>query len=115
MTDLDLLCSYLGIEGHQGKSQITLSQRPYSAHIFESFQMVECNPIKTPMESQLKLKKKGGGDVEDKKSTSGHVFFLGGQPITCNSLKQRVVALSSCEAEYREITSAICQGVWIAK
>ena len=37
MTDLGLLCSYLGIEVHQDKSQITLSQRPYAAHILESF------------------------------------------------------------------------------
>ena len=51
MTDLGLLCSYLGIEVHQGKSQITLSQRPYVAHILESFQMVECNPTNTPMEA----------------------------------------------------------------
>ena len=43
MTDLGLLCSYLGIEVHQGKSQITLSQRPYATHMLESFQMVECN------------------------------------------------------------------------
>ena len=49
MTDLGLLCSYLGIEVHQGKSQITLSQRPYTTHILESFQMVECNPTNTPM------------------------------------------------------------------
>ena len=41
MTDLGLLCSYLGIEVYQGKSQMTLSQRPYAAHILESFQMVE--------------------------------------------------------------------------
>ena len=34
------------------------------------------------------------GDVEDSKSTSGQVFFLGGLPITWNSLKLRVVALS---------------------
>ena len=34
------------------------------------------------------------GDVEDRKSTSGQVFFLGGLPITWNSLKQKVVALS---------------------
>ena len=33
MTNLGLLCSYLGIEVLQGKSQITLSQRPYAAHI----------------------------------------------------------------------------------
>ena len=37
MTDLGLLCSHLGIEVHQGKSQITFSQRPYAAHILESF------------------------------------------------------------------------------
>ena len=37
-TDLGLLCSYLGIEVHQGKSQITLSQMPYVVDILESFQ-----------------------------------------------------------------------------
>ena len=60
MTDFGLLCSYLGIEVHQGKSQITLSQIPFAAHILEIFQMVECNPTNTPMEAQLKLKKEGG-------------------------------------------------------
>ena len=65
MTDLVLLCSYLGIEVHQGKSQITLSQRTYTAHILESFQMVECNPTNTPMEACLKLKKEGGGRSVD--------------------------------------------------
>ena len=55
------------------------------------------------------------GDMEDRKSTSGHVFFLGGLPIIWNNLKQKVVALSSCEDEYIAITSAVCQGVWIAR
>ena len=64
MTDLGLLCSYLGIEVHQDKSQITLSQRPYAAHILESFQMVEFNPTNTPMEAHLKLKKGGGRSVD---------------------------------------------------
>ena len=48
------------------------------------------------------------GDVEHRKSTSGHVFFLGGLLISWNSLKQKVVALSLCEVDYIEITSAIC-------
>ena len=30
-------------------------------------------------------------------------------------LEKKVVALSSCEAEYITITSAVCQGVWIAR
>ena len=65
MTDLGLLCSYLGIEVHQGKSQITLSQRPYATHILESFQMVECNLTNTLMKAQLKLKEEGGGRSVD--------------------------------------------------
>ena len=51
MKNLGLLCSYLGIEVHQGKSQIGLSQRPYATHILKCFQMVECNPTNTPMEA----------------------------------------------------------------
>ena len=54
-------------------------------------------------------------DVEDRKSTSGQVFFLGGLPITRNSLKQKVVGLPSCEIEYIEITLVVCQGVWITR
>jgi hypothetical protein len=40
------------------------------------------------------------GDVDDRKSTSGMLYCLGESPITWNSGKQKVVALSSCEAEY---------------
>ena len=54
-------------------------------------------------------------DMEDIKSTSGQVFFLGGLPITWNNLKKKVVALSLCKAEYIATTLAMCQGVWIAR
>ena len=37
-------------------------------------------------------------DINDRKSTSGQIFFMGGLPITWNSVKQCVVALSACEA-----------------
>jgi hypothetical protein len=46
-------------------------------------------------------------DVDSRKSTTG-VF-------TWQSQKQRVVALSSCEAEYIAATTAVCQGVWLAR
>ena len=51
------------------------------------------------------------GDVKDRKSTSRQVFFLGGLLIMWNILKQKVVALCSCEGEYISITSIVCQGV----
>ena len=53
------------------------------------------------------------GDINDKKSTSGQIFFMGGLLITWNSVKQRVVALSTCEAEHIAISSETCQSLWI--
>lgn len=35
--------------------------------------------------------------------------------ITWVSLKQRCVALSSCEAEFMAATAAACQGIWLHK
>ena len=40
------------------------------------------------------------GDVNDRKSTGGVIFFLSDGPISWQSCKHKVVALSSCEAEY---------------
>ena len=53
------------------------------------------------------------GDVNDRKSTTGVIFFLGDNPISWFSRKQQVVALSSCEAEYIAAAAAACQGVWL--
>jgi hypothetical protein len=55
------------------------------------------------------------GDVDDRKSTSGSVFFVGMNLVTWVSQKQRVVALSSCEAEYIASANAACQGVWLSR
>jgi hypothetical protein len=52
-------------------------------------------------------------DVDGSKGTTGVLFVLGGSPITWQSQKQKVVALSSCEAEYIAATTAACQGVWL--
>jgi hypothetical protein len=38
------------------------------------------------------------GDVDTRKSTSGIIYFLAGNPITWQSSKQKVVALSGCVA-----------------
>ena len=53
------------------------------------------------------------GDVETRKSTSGYVFRLGGATISWRSKKQSVVALSSTEAEYIALASAVQEAVWL--
>jgi hypothetical protein len=55
------------------------------------------------------------GDIDDRKSTSGILYFLGDSPVAWQSQKQRVVALSSCEAEYIAGAAAACQGVWLRR
>jgi heterodisulfide reductase subunit B len=55
------------------------------------------------------------GDVEDRKSTSGAVYFLGKSLVTWSSQKQKIVALSSCEAEYVAAAAAACQGIWLSR
>jgi hypothetical protein len=55
------------------------------------------------------------GDQDDRKSTSGAFFFLGSSPISWRTQKQKIVALSSCEAEYVAGTGGACQGIWLAR
>lgn len=52
-------------------------------------------------------------DPDDGKSTTRHIFYLGGNPITWCSQKQDIVALSSCEAEFMAATETDKQGVWL--
>ncbi|XP_062197279.1 secreted RxLR effector protein 161-like [Phragmites australis] len=55
------------------------------------------------------------GDAVDRRSTSGMVFFLSESLITWASQKQKVVALSSCEAEYIAVATTACQGIWLSR
>jgi hypothetical protein len=48
------------------------------------------------------------GEQDDRKSTSGMIFFLLNIPIAWQSSKQKVVALSTCEAEYIAASAAAC-------
>ncbi|KAL5866165.1 hypothetical protein ACOSQ3_003679 [Xanthoceras sorbifolium] len=54
-----------------------------------------------------------GGDIDDRKSTSGFVFFMGNTAFTWMSKKQPIVTLSTCEAEYVAATSCVCHVIWL--
>ena len=52
-------------------------------------------------------------DIDDGRSTAGHIFYLGDSMITWCSSKQDTVALSSCEAEFMAGTEAAKQAIWL--
>jgi hypothetical protein len=54
------------------------------------------------------------GDIDTSKSTSGILFFSKCL-ISWQSVKQQVVAMSSCEAEYIAASTASTQALWLAR
>jgi hypothetical protein len=53
------------------------------------------------------------GCINDRKSTSGYFTFVGGNLVTWRSKKQKVVARSSAEAEYRGMAQGVCELLWL--
>jgi hypothetical protein len=53
------------------------------------------------------------GDVDDRKSTSGYVFYLGDTTFTWISKKQPIVTLSTCEAEYVAVSWCVGHAIWL--
>jgi hypothetical protein len=56
-----------------------------------------------------------GGDLEDRRSTTGFVFMIGGGAISWSSKQQPTIALSTTEAEYMANTQATKEAIWITK
>ncbi|KAJ7978961.1 Retrovirus-related Pol polyprotein from transposon TNT 1-94 [Quillaja saponaria] len=55
------------------------------------------------------------GDLDDRKSTTGFVFFMRNNAISWVSKKQPIVTLSTCEAEYVAATSCTCHAIWLRR
>nr|GFA51950.1 putative ribonuclease H-like domain-containing protein [Tanacetum cinerariifolium] len=57
----------------------------------------------------------GAGDKGNRRSTSGYFSLVGGNLVTWRSKKQKVVSLSSTEAEFRGIAKGLAEALWIRK
>ena len=53
-----------------------------------------------------------GGDLDDRKSTSGYIYLMAGGSVSWCSRKQSSVALSTSEAEYVALLSAAQEAIW---
>ncbi|XP_019244295.1 PREDICTED: uncharacterized protein LOC109224163 [Nicotiana attenuata] len=196
LTDVGLMSYYLGLEVKQMEDEIFISQESYTKEILKKFNMLDCNPVNTPIESGTKLSifdegekvdptffkslveslryitstrpdilfavgvvshfmeaptsthlkvtrrilrnLKGAidfglfyssndfnlvgfcdsnyaGDIDNRKSTTSFVLFLGDSVISCSSKKQSIVTLSTCESEYIAAISCTCHVIWLRR
>ncbi|XP_070036406.1 uncharacterized mitochondrial protein AtMg00810-like [Nicotiana tomentosiformis] len=65
MTDVGHMSCYLGLEVKQIEDEIFISQESYTKEILKKFNMLDCNPVNTPMESRTKLSKFNEGEKVD--------------------------------------------------
>nr|GEW30840.1 flavanone 3-hydroxylase [Tanacetum cinerariifolium] len=93
----------------------------------EEIGMINCKPADTPMmvNHKLFMEKKANwlietdadwaGDKGNRRSTSGYFSLVGGNLVTWRSKKQKVVSLSSAEAEFRGIAKGLAEALYIRK
>ena len=55
------------------------------------------------------------GSILDRKSMSGYFTFVGGNLVVWRSKKQKVVARSSAEAEFRGMAKGLCELLWLRR
>ncbi|MCI32716.1 hypothetical protein A2U01_0053930, partial [Trifolium medium] len=65
MTDLGTISYFLGIEFLNTSKGLMLHQRKYAGEILKRFNMTDCTPAITPMETNLKLEKNVDEDAVD--------------------------------------------------
>ncbi|GKV02914.1 hypothetical protein SLEP1_g15291 [Rubroshorea leprosula] len=53
------------------------------------------------------------GDIDNRKSTTGYVFYMGDTAFTWSSKKQPIVTLSTWEAEYVALNSCVTHAIWL--
>ncbi|CAL8155108.1 unnamed protein product [Prunus armeniaca] len=55
------------------------------------------------------------GDLDDRRSITGHVFMIGSGAISWALKKQHVVTSSTTEAEFVSATTFACQAIWLRR
>ncbi|KAF2319149.1 hypothetical protein GH714_013585 [Hevea brasiliensis] len=126
MKDLGPLHHFLGIQIQSTDSGLQLNQTRYAYSILERAQMVDCQPMPTPLVQRhdavtdptpvadpILSRAYWAGCPTTRRSTTGYCTFLGCNIISWCAKKQHTVARSSTEAEYRSMAHTAAELTWL--
>ncbi|CAA7388275.1 unnamed protein product [Spirodela intermedia] len=93
----------------------------YILDLLQETRKLECKPADTPIDPNLNLGEGKNSDQVDKssyqrltgRSTSGYCTFVCENLVTWRSKKQKIVARSSAESEFKALAQGICEGLWL--
>ncbi|GJY56062.1 ribonuclease H-like domain-containing protein [Tanacetum coccineum] len=142
MTDLGPLNYFLGISATRTSAGIFLSQTKYATELFERAQMLNCNPCRTPVDTEKKLGPEESPVIDPTlyRSLAGSLQYLtftrpdlsyvvqqlylymhGPREPHLNAIllstlmltRQDKLSRSSAEAEYRGVANDVAETSWI--
>ena len=65
MKELEELKHFLGLEVERTKEGLFLGQQKYAKDLLQRYRMLDCKPISTPMDPNVRLQEDKGRDLED--------------------------------------------------
>ena len=65
MKELEELKHFLGLEVERTKEGLFLGQQKYAKDLLQRYRMLDCKPISTPMDPNVRLQEDKGKDLED--------------------------------------------------
>nr|GEV40126.1 ribonuclease H-like domain-containing protein [Tanacetum cinerariifolium] len=136
MTDLGPRNYFLGISVTRDSSGLFLSQNKYAIEILDRAHMDNCNPSRTPIDTESKMGSDGDSILDPtlyrsladlvayldaawvgcpttRCCTSGYCVFLDNNLLSWPFKLQSTLSRSSAEAEYRGVANVVAETYWL--
>nr|GEV84318.1 hypothetical protein [Tanacetum cinerariifolium] len=123
MTDLGALNYFLGISATRSSTGLFLSQKKYACELLERANMVNCNPSRTPVDTDFKLGPEGVAQIclymHDLREPHFPAlkrilrYVRGDNLLSWSFKRQHTISRSSVEAEYRGVANVVAEAAWL--